>query len=171
MSDELDQDAVTTTTDEELDLDLNLDDSGDVETLKADLEKEREAKRQILARAKDAEAKLKSLQETKVTPKENINNLSGEDVEAKILKAQGMSDDLLSELKAIAKVRGKGLIDSQTDPIFLALKESREATEKAEKAKLGASKGSGQAKAQKDFNSAGLTDQDHKELWQKSQER
>lgn len=124
---------------------------------------------QVLARAKKAEDALKK------QPKENItnkqNSLSEEEVEVKILKSQGMTDDLIKDLKAVAKARGKSLIDSVNDSIFVAIKNEKEADGKAKKAKLGASKGSGIAKKEKDVNSVGLSDEDHKELWKQMRDK
>jgi hypothetical protein len=54
-----------------------------------------------------------------------------------------MSDELLGELVALSKVRGKSLLDTQSDPIFIALKDAKDAEAKKAKANLGASKGSG----------------------------
>jgi len=143
-----------------------------VETLKAKLAekdellaKEAEARRQLTARAKTAEAKAKP-----VAPQLS-NGIDETMIEKKILKSQGMSDELLTELVALSKVRGKGLIDTQSDPIFIALKESKDKEEKSAKANLGASKGSGSVKKGKDFNTPNLTDEEHKEMWKQSQGR
>jgi len=142
-----------------------------VESLKAKLEeanvkleREAEARRQLTARAKSAEAKAKPAE----TPHVN-NTLDEVTIEKKILKSQGMSDELLGELVALSKVRGKSLLDVQADPIFIALKESREKEEKSAKASLGASKGSGSVKKGKDFNTPDLTPEEHKEMWRQSQ--
>lgn len=160
---------------QEQELEINLGETTDedtVESLKAKLEeanaklvKEAEARRQLTARAKSAEAKP-----AQVKPQIN-NQLDTATVEKLLLKSQGMSDELLGELETLAKVRGKSILDTQTDPIFVALKEAKEAEVKKSKATLGTSKGSGTVKATKDFNTAGLSDEDHKELWKQSQGR
>jgi hypothetical protein len=59
MSEQLNQEAESIISDESTELDLNLDDTEDVEALKAELARERQAKKQILARAKAAEEKIK----------------------------------------------------------------------------------------------------------------
>ncbi len=82
-----------------------------------------------------------------------------------------MSDELLTELVALSKVRGKSLLDTINDPLFVALKSQKEEESKSAKAKLGASKGSGSAKVGKDFNTPDLSPEEHKELWNKSQGR
>jgi hypothetical protein len=165
----------TTTDTQEQELEVKPEETTDeetVETLKAQLaekdaqlQKEAEARRQLTARAKAAEAA-----KPKVEPQKNINNpIDDAMIEKKILKSQGMSDELLGELETLAKVRGKSLLDTQTDPIFIALKETKEAEAKAVKAKLGASRGSGTVKASKDFNTPGLSEAEHKEMWRASQ--
>lgn len=118
--------------------------------------------KQVWARAKKAEDALK-----KATADGSITKeaLTEEQIELKILKSQGLSDDLLQELRAVAKARGKSLLDTTSDPIFVAIKNEKEAEGKAQKAKLGASKGSGTVKKEKSVSSPGLTDAEHKELW------
>lgn len=173
MSDELNQDADTIISDEELDLDLNLDDGEDVETLKEALAKKDAFARQVVARAKKAEAELKALKNTPAPQKENITNnnnpVNQEVIEETILRSQGLSDELLTELKALAKVRGTSLLATQLDPIFVKMKEVKDEETKAEKAKLSASRGSGQAKKAKDFTAQGLTQEEHKALWREQQ--
>lgn len=122
---------------------------------------------QVLARAKKAEEQLKKGITQNITNKTTANP-STEDMEAMVLKAQGMPNDLLDELKAVAKARGKTLLDSTTDPIFLAIKTQKETETKALKAKLGASKGSSSVKKEKGINTPNLTDEEHKELWKQN---
>lgn len=123
---------------------------------------------QVLARAKKAEEALK-----KNKPAENITNkqttVPTDEVEEKVLLAQGMSEELMVDLKAVAKARGKGLIQSQNDPIFIAIKNEKEAASKAAKARLGASKGSPVVKKAKEITSPGLSDEDHRQLWRDAQ--
>ena len=158
--------AIIETLDKELE--VNLEETTEeetVESLKAKLAekdlqlvKEAEARRQLTARAKAAE--------TKSSPKPQINNpISDLQIERKILKSQGMSDELLNELVALSTVRGKSLLDTQSDPIFIAIKDSKDAEVKANKAKLGASKGSANVKTEKGFGTPGLTDEEHKALF------
>ena len=163
MPDEDKQDVVTTTTNDEQDIEINLDDTDDVETLKAQLNEALEAKRQLTARAKTAEAKLK---ETPKSAEPNLNKdaLSKEETELLILQSKGIDKELLSEMKTLAKVRGKSILEIENDPIFIAMKDEREARAKAEKSKLGASRGSGTQKVQKTFNTPGLTDEEHREM-------
>lgn len=117
---------------------------------------------QVLARAKAAEAKLKA------KPAQTINQtpaLSEEQVHVAILKAQGKSQDEIDYLKKIAGVNKTTLIDAQNDELFAVFQKKREDEAKAQKAKLGASRGSGTVKKEKTLSSPGLTDAEHKELW------
>jgi len=139
----------------------------DVATLQEQLERERTARQQLTARAKKVEAELREYKQHASTTQSQINNqnLSQEDVAATVLQAQGMDSELLSELKALAKVRNKPLLEVQDDPIFLAIKKSKDDEQRAKKAQLGASRGSAQVKKEKTINSAGLSDNEHKALW------
>lgn len=158
---------------EELELESISDDSDDIDALKEQLEQAREAKRQILARAKNAEAKLKSMssQTTQSEPKPNqpINNpvMTAEDVEVRILKTQKVSDDEIAYLKKIAAINGCSVIEAMEDEVYLNFKEKKEASEKSEKARLGVSRGSSSVRKEKEISQPGLTDADHKELWKR----
>lgn len=120
---------------------------------------------QVVARAKKAETELKKLKSAK--PLETITQptLSEDVVDSRILKSQGMSDELLSELKTIAKLRGKTIMECQEDPIFLAVKEA------AKKVKLPAARGSAPVKKSKDFNTTNLSEAEHKAMWREQQGR
>ena len=143
---------------EELDLELELDNTEDVEALKARNEKVETFARQAVARAKKAEEELKVLK----TPKAPAPVASPQaNVEETVLLANGMPDELLNELKAVAQVRKVSLIKAQTDPIFVAVKDKFEKDQKQKEASLPASRGSGQAKPKKDFNTPGLTREEH----------
>lgn len=85
-------------------------------------------------------------------------------VEETVLLANGMSEELLGELKAVAAVRKTSLIKAQSDPIFVAVKDNYEKVRKQESASLPASRGSGQVKARKTFNTPGLSREEHKAL-------
>lgn len=169
MSEEDNEVLETINSNEEENLETEIDnDTDDVEALKEALEREKIAKQQILARAKKAEALLK---ENKDKPSLNNNVLTSEDVETKILKAQGLPDDEINYLKKLAKLNETSIIEAQSDEIFKSFKANKEATEKQANAKLGASRGSGSVKKEKTFATKGLSDQDHKEMWRQSQGR
>ncbi len=126
--------------------------------------------KQVLARAKAAEELLKKNKAPSIN--QNKPSLSSEDVDVKILKSQGMSDDLIKELQAVAKARNKPILDAVSDPIFIAIKNQKETDDKAKKAKLPASRSSGAVQTkEKNINSAGLTDAEHKALWKEQRDK
>lgn len=170
MSDEDIRQQEGTNLDEEQNFEEQIEDTDDVEALREVIEKERIAKQQILARAKKAEAEVKELKtKTTETSSQNINNtLTADDVEVRILKAQGMSEDEITYLKKLAKVNETSIIESQSDELFQAFKFKKQEAEKADKAKLGASRGSGTVKQSKTVSSEGLTDAEHKQLWREA---
>jgi len=164
MSEQNEQVLDATNSNEELDLELELDDTEDVEAQEKTYS-ESEFK-QVLARAKRAEAEAKALKPKQSNATQSINNtLSEESIDIKILKSQGMDDELLKELTDLSKLRKKSPLEMQSDPLFLAIKKQREDEAKSEKSKLGASRGSGQVKKEKSLSSPGLTDAEHKALW------
>lgn len=123
------------------------------------------------ARAKKAEAlliqnKRKAKQEVK-----QPSALTEEAVEEKILRANGLDSESVSQLKKIARLNNSSLLDAQNDPIYIAWKKNdQEAKEKAAN-RLGASKGSSTVKPKKDFQTPGLTDEEHKEMWKRNEGR
>lgn len=100
---------------------------------------------------------------------EHINNsVSLEDVEFRILKAQGVDDELLQGMRELAKIRGKSILEVQNDPIIRAMKETKEAETKARLAKLPASRGSAPVRKEKSTTSVGLSEEEHKALWREA---
>ena len=149
---------------EESDLEIELNDTEDVEAIKAESERMKTFARQVLARAKQAEEELKVYKKPKEESAPVIPPSAS--VEETVLLANGMPEELLSELKAVAKVRNLSLIKAQNDPIFIAVKEGMEKERKLKEANLPASRGSGQAKPKKDFGSPGLTRDEHRAMFQ-----
>lgn len=94
------------------------------------------------------------------------SNPPAADVDERILKAQGMSDELLTTLKKVASLNGTSLIDAQTDDLFVAAKEKFEKAQKSRAASMGASRGSGSPAPKKDLGTPGLSREEHKKLVQ-----
>lgn len=117
--------------------------------------------KKLFERAKKAEAELKALKGTK---KPVEASASPTNVEETVLLANGMDEDLLGELKAVAAVRKTSLIKAQTDPIFVAVKEKFEKDKKHQAASMPASRGSGIVKPKKDFKTPGLSRDEHKAM-------
>lgn len=116
-------------------------------------------KRQAIA-YKANRSEKPEVRETQTT----TNSLSEQDIEAKILIAKGLDSQLVQEMKTLATMRGKSLLEMENDPIILAMKEVKEAEAKAKAARLGASKGSSAVRKEKTF-SAPLSADEHKALW------
>ncbi len=86
------------------------------------------------------------------------------DVEALVLQAQGMSDELLAQLKDVAAVRKVSLINAQKDPLFVAVKENFEKAEKTKAASLSASRGSSSPKPKVGLSTPELSRDEHRKL-------
>jgi len=132
--------------------------------LKEKLAKLEEEKRHLLARAKKAEAQAKS----KRTDLETPDVPSSESVDERILKANGMPEELLKELKRVARFSETDLISAQNDPMFTAIKAKFEQEQRDKEASLGASKGSGTVRQSKTLSTPGLKAEEHKLLWEKA---
>lgn len=115
------------------------------------------------ARAKKAEALIIKNKKAPVAEKPT-EQATPSNVEEIVLQANGMSDELLVQLKKVAAINGTSLIKAQNDPIFVAVKEKFEREAKQENASLGASKGAGSVKAQKTFATPGLSAEEHKKM-------
>lgn len=127
-----------------------------------DVEQLQATNKKLYERAKKAEAELKASKASKpaTAPASQLDP-----VEAALL-VNGMSEELLTELKAVAKVRNISLIKAQADPIFVAVKDKFEKDKKTEQASMPASRGSGSVKVKKTFATPGLTREEHKALVQ-----
>lgn len=142
--------------------------SGDEETTSSndELEKAKKTISQLTARAKKAEEALKELKTSKETnANSNITNtLSRDEV---ILIAKGYDDESFNQIQAIAKGKGISMLEAEKDPLFVSFKEKKDAEAKAEKAKLGASKGSGQKESKPGFQNFDSLE-DHKKIWKEN---
>lgn len=120
MSEEiLDKGVDATMSDEELELDLNLDDNEDVEALKQRLEKTEKFAKQALARAKTAESKLKA--KPQITNQANQNQ--GIDDEVLDLRLDGYSKD---EVLFISRNGGRKALEDANSFVSIALKTKRD---------------------------------------------
>lgn len=93
---------------------------------------------------------------TQATPQPNVEEV--------VLQANGMPDELLTQLKKVAAINGTSLIKAQNDPIFVAVKEKFEKDKKHSEASLPATRGSGTVRAQKSLETPGLTREEHAKL-------
>lgn len=129
--------------------------------LEAEKEKLLKANEGLAARTKSAERKAKNKRTDLQTP----DVPSSESVDERILKSQGMSEELLKELKRVARFNETDLITAQSDQMFVAIKSRIEQEQRDQEAALGASRGSGAGKPQKDFVTPGLKSDDHRKMW------
>lgn len=148
-------------------LEINLD---DIENVEGEAKTYTEEQfRQVVARAKKAEAQLKATkQTTQQTASQTLTNAPSnttDDIDVKILKSQGTPQDEIEVLQKIAKVNNTTVIDAKNDNLFKLYISNKEQQEKADKARLGASKGSGNVKKEKGFNTPGLSQEEHRRLW------
>jgi len=104
-----------------------------------EVENLRKAKSQLTARAKKAEDELKAL---KANPPVNSDPQLSDELK---LIARGLSDEEIDKAKVIAKGSGVTLPEAIKDPLFLSYQATLKEKERKEKAKLGASKGSGES--------------------------
>ena len=116
--------------------------------------------KKLYERAKKAEADLKAAKASKPVEAKVAPSQPG--IEETVLLANGMSDELLGELKAVAKARGiPSLIKAQNDPIFVAVKANFEKDQKQKASSMPASRGAGQVKPKKDFATPNLSREEH----------
>ena len=153
--------------DENVIIDTPIDTEETVETptteTEVDVEQVQATNKRLFERAKKAEAELKALKQGNLPKPEAKPQANAPliDVDERILKANGMPDELLAELRVIAALRGVSVIDAQNDHLFVATKEKFDKDSKSKAASMGASRGSGQIKVQKTFTSPGLTREEH----------
>ncbi len=133
----------------------------DTVDLAEELEKQRRANAQINARAKKAEAELKALKAT--PPIKSDPQLSDE---LKLI-ARGLSDEEIDKAKVIAKGSGIALQEAIKDPMFLTFQADLKEKARKEKAKLGASKGSGESQDES-FIKPGMSREEHQEAFKKA---
>jgi len=157
---EQDNDAVVIDTEVEEATDSNEDSEEETVDLAGELEKANEAKTQILARAKKAEAELKDLR-----AKSSINSDPQLSEELKLI-ARGLSDEEIEQAKVIAKGRDISLQEAVKDTLFLTFQSDLIAKKKKEDAKLGASKGSGESQDEAGIKSD-MTREDHQKVFKK----
>ena len=132
----------------------------DTAVLQEKLDLAEKAKSQLTARAKKAEEELKALKAN--PPVTNDPQLSDE---LKLI-ARGLSDEEIDKAKVIAKGAGIALQEAIKDPLFLSYQATLKEKERKEKAKLGASKGSGESQDET-LIKPGMTREEHQEAFKK----
>lgn len=152
---------------ETLELEINLDGIEDVETLKAKVKEEREARikeaearRQLTARAKAAEDKVKSLTPDPINKQEPTKPYSILDDEAAGLILEGYKPD---EVRFILQNGGRKVLDDKTSFVTIAVEAKRE-QRKAEQAAAQTEGASGTSDILKKYTTEQLKNMSAKEL-------
>jgi hypothetical protein len=127
MEDNINQVVDATMSDEDLELDLDLSDTEDVEALKLKLAEKDKTLKQILARAKKAEALAKANSSKPITNPEPIRGIDDETLD---LRLDGYTRD---EVEFIARNGGRKALEDKTSYVAIALNTKRE-QQKAEAA-------------------------------------
>ena len=70
-------------------------------------------------------------------------------------------------IRKIAKLENISLIEALENPLYKSWEGQRAEEKRREEAQMGASRGSGSRKQQKDFSTPKLSEEEHKELWRK----
>jgi hypothetical protein len=165
MTDEV-QD-VATDTNVEVDEATNSNENSEQEdavALQEKLDQAEKAKSQLTARAKKAEEELKAL---KAKPQESKLNDPQLSDELKLI-ARGLSDEEIEQAKIIAKGKSIALTEAIKDPLFTIFQDDFKEKERKEKAKLGASKGSGETEPEVKGFQSGASEEEHKKAFQKA---
>lgn len=161
MADEAEDVVVDTNTEGEEATNSNKNsEQDDTVTLQEKLDKAEQAKSQLTARAKKAEEELKTLKANH--PLTQDPQLSDE---LKLI-ARGLSDEEIEQAKVVAKGKGIILTEAIKDPLFLTYQSDLKDKQRKEKAKLGASKGSGESQDDT-LIKPDMTRDEHKEAFKK----
>ncbi|MEK9208172.1 MAG: hypothetical protein AAB922_06820 [Patescibacteria group bacterium] len=153
------EEVVNTEEVEETVVDTETDDPA-VETAKL-----KEANKRLFERAKKAEAEAKELKAKAF--KSSSQPAQQVDTDELRLIARGLSDEEIDQAKVISKGKGISLAESLKDPLFVSYQKDLKEQQRVEKAKLGASKGSGQ-EGEEPLVKSGMTAAEHKEVWKKA---
>ena len=137
----------------------------DTVDLAEELEKQRKANSHINARAKKAEVELKELKEAQAkNPLNNTQEFSQSDLI--VISREGLSDEEIEKATIIAKGSNLTFKEAIKDPLFLSYQATLKEKERKEKAKLGASKGSGESQDET-LIKQGMTRDEHMEAFKK----
>ena len=113
-----------------------------------------------------AERKAKKLEEkpAQAPVRQETGTLSEDD----ILVITTLQDkELIERARKIARLEGITLAEAVNNPMFTYAKQAYEEEQRKEKASMEASRGSGSRGQKKTLATAGLSKEEHKELWKK----
>jgi len=136
----------------------------DTEAIKLRLADALKAKAELTARAKKAEEELRTL---KAKPQSELKTNDPQLSDELKLIARGLSDEAIEQAKVIARGKGISLPEAVKDPMFQVAQRDLDEKEKREKAKLGASKGSGESEPEVKGFESGTSRDEHKKAFEK----
>lgn len=147
----------------------------DTEALKAQVETERKKFEDQRRRAEKREKRLEEVEEElkkfksakpETQPNESKSEpVSGLSREEAILIAKGLSVEEVEKAKKIALIEGIDPIKAVESDYFKTWKSEEDKKREISNTQLPASHGSAKSKPKIDFNTPGLTPEQHKELW------
>jgi len=146
----------------------NSNESGDQEEatdLSVELAKEQEARRQLTARALRAEKELKKLRDIEANPPLK-NNPEFSQSDLIVISREQLSDEEIEKATIIAKGSNLTFKEAIKDPLFLSYQATLKEEKRKEKAKLGASKGSGESQDDTLIKSD-MTREEHEQAFKK----
>jgi len=155
--------AVDTNTDVEETTDSNEDSEQEDTVSREEYERLRKANFDINAARKRLDAENKALKEAQANPP--IKNDPQLSEELKLI-ARGLSDEEIEQAKVVAKGKGIALTEAIKDPLFIIFQSNLKENERKEKAKLGASRGSGESQ-DNTLIKQDMTREEHQEAFKK----
>lgn len=121
--------------------------------------------------AEQAKKDLETERAKNVRPPEEKPVPPSSDPDELKLIARGLSDEEIDQAKIIAKGNGVSLLEAIKNPLFVLFQSNLKEEQKREKAKLGASSGSGQGQDDTGITvKPGTTVDEHKDIWKKAKE-
>lgn len=116
-------------------------------------------------KAEETIEKSKKKQKAQNKPSKPLPKQSGVSKEEAYLYAKGLDFEEVEYAQKVAMLEDIPLTTVLENDLFKSWKDKRETQKKSEEAQLGSSKGSGRRKPQKTFQSRGLTDEEHKAMF------
>jgi len=155
---------------------------GSEETSSEDSDKvEKELYENQKTRAEKAEAKLKEMKEQLSEGDEQSSESSDDSQKSQSLEGNQMSaeelrliaragydDDELDKLRKVAQVEETSLAEAEKSDIFSSWYQKRQQEQKSEQAQMGGSTGSGRQTKEKDVSDPGLSEDEHRKLWEQA---
>jgi hypothetical protein len=134
------------------------------EQLKARLAQSEEARRKLFARLQREKGKTKTAPTEQPQPQQPASPATLTREEG-ILFSKGFSEEEVEQAKKVAALQGVKLTEAVNDDLFTGWKTKRDKEATDRKAQLPSSRG-GRPTVRKSFNTPGLSDEEHKQMFQ-----